>query len=173
MYISKGIYLWLVLSSVIVLFDASYVLLRPHSLKGGQYEWLFEPYQIYIQFDTLYGDNNDPFVVIQSWLNLAEIAMAFLAVGLSVMKSEKAKLRGALLAIIVSAFTFWKTVIYVWYAHPFLTEQAKSLNLEAFKYFHLPTSFWLICPIWTILSVGCRISKQTQGRVEEKKKKKQ
>ena len=35
MYVSKGIYLWLVLSSLIVIFDAAYVLLRPLSLKGG------------------------------------------------------------------------------------------------------------------------------------------
>ena len=41
MYIAKGIYLWLVISSVIVLFDAAYVLLRPDSLKGGIYEHIF------------------------------------------------------------------------------------------------------------------------------------
>ncbi len=70
MFISKGVRLWLVLSALIVIFDASYVLLRPHSLKGGKYECFYGPYQKYIQYDTLYGDNQDRFVVIQSWLNL-------------------------------------------------------------------------------------------------------
>ena len=70
MYISKGVYLWLIVSSLIVIYDASYVLLRPHSLKGGKYEHIYQPYQLYIKFDTLYGDNQDPFNIIQSWLNL-------------------------------------------------------------------------------------------------------
>ena len=48
MYLTKGLYAWLIISSSIVVWDASYVLLRPESLKGGKYEHFFTPYQTYI-----------------------------------------------------------------------------------------------------------------------------
>ena len=35
--ISKGVTLWLIISSIIVIFDGCYILLRPHTLKGGKY----------------------------------------------------------------------------------------------------------------------------------------
>ena len=97
-------------------------------------------------------------MVIQSWLNLVEICLAFLAVILSLCSSRSLKLKGALLAIVVSAFTFWKTVLYVWYAHPFLTAEAKAFTVDSIKFFHFPTSFWLLCPLLTIWSVSSRIA---------------
>lgn len=57
MYVSKPLYAWFVLSAVIVIFDASYVLLRPESLRGGKYFNIFSPYELYIKHDTLYGPN--------------------------------------------------------------------------------------------------------------------
>jgi hypothetical protein len=129
MYISKWVYFWLIVSATIVIWDATYVLLRPDSLEGGKYAAYFSPYQIYIKFDTLYGNNNDRFVRIQSWLNYVEIALTFTAVGLSLCACKGAKAKGALLAMVVSGFTFWKTVIYVWYAEPFLTEATKTFTL--------------------------------------------
>ncbi len=70
MFISKGIYAWLFISAIVVVFDAAYVLLRPESIRGGKYFDIFWPYEQYIKFDTLYGNNKDTFVVIQSWLNI-------------------------------------------------------------------------------------------------------
>lgn len=70
MFISTGIMVWLVLSSIVVLFDAFYVLNRPETMRGGAYFWLFEPYEEYIKYDTLYDMNDDYFVMIQSWLNI-------------------------------------------------------------------------------------------------------
>jgi len=55
MYVTKGNNLWIILSALIVIFDGSYILLRPHSLKGGKYFDLYFPYDIYIKYDTLYG----------------------------------------------------------------------------------------------------------------------
>ncbi len=157
MYISKGVYFWLILSATIVIWDASYVLLRPHSMQGGKYEHIFSPYQIYIKFDTLYGNNDDRFVVIQSLLNYVEIAITYTAVILSLCSCKSAKIKGALLATVVSAFTFWKTVIYVWYAEPFLTEATKNFTLESIYLFYIPTSPWILCPLWSIISISRKI----------------
>jgi hypothetical protein len=66
----KYIQIWLLISSLVVIYDAAYVLLRPDSMKGGSLFKYFFPYELYIQVDTLYGDIHDKFGIIQSWLNL-------------------------------------------------------------------------------------------------------
>lgn len=159
MYLSKFVYFWLILSATIVIWDATYVLLRPLSLAGGKYFQFFAPYQHYIKFDTLYADNNDNFVRIQAWLNYIEIVLTYTAVFLSLRSCKGSNVKGAFLAIVVSAFTFWKTVIYVWYAEPFLTPAAKNFTLESIYLFYLPTSPWLLCSLWTIISVSKNLTK--------------
>ena len=69
MYVSKKIAFWIIVSSIIVCFDAFFVINRPETLKGGKYYSYFSLYEIYYRLDTLYGMNDDYFVVIQSWLN--------------------------------------------------------------------------------------------------------
>ena len=159
MFLSKFNYIWLIVSATIVIWDASYVLLRPHSLKGGIYEQYYAPYQIYIKYDTLYAGNNDLFVVIQSWLNVAEILLSYLAVILSMRSCVGSKAKGAIVAVVASAFTFWKTVIYLWYVHPHLTPEAKVVTADSLMYFIIPSSFWIICPFLTLVGVSGRICK--------------
>lgn len=170
MYLSKFVYFWLILSATIVIWDATYVLLRPHSLAGGKYFQYFSPYQLYIKFDTLYGDNNDTFVRIQAWLNYVEIALTYTAVILSLRACKNAKVKGAFLAIVVSAFTFWKTVIYVWYAEPFLTPAAKNFTAESIYLFYIPTAPWLLCSLGSILSISKRLAGELTSPAAEKVK---
>jgi len=144
MFVPKPLYLWLVLSAIIVIFDALYVLLRPETLRGGKYFNIFAPYEMYVKFDTLYGNNTDSFVVIQSWLNLIEAALLFIGVFLSLSSCLGKKLWGAILLIITSAFVFWKTVIFVWYDHDWTTPDVKALTGEAFLCYILPSSLWII-----------------------------
>ena len=59
---------WLALSSLIVTWDASFVLLRPWSVGHP----LWHPYTQYVQIDKLYGDMSDNFVYAQSLVNLVE-----------------------------------------------------------------------------------------------------
>jgi hypothetical protein len=128
MFVHKALYVWLVLSSLIVIYDASYVLLRPDSMLGGKLFGFFSAYDLYIKFDTLYGNLTDSFVVIQSWLNLIEVTLILAAVGLSLSRCSTKKLVGALVIIVGSAFVFWKTVIYMCYSHDFTTQAVKDLT---------------------------------------------
>jgi hypothetical protein len=118
--IPKWITLWLAVSSAVVLYDASYVLLRPSSMRGGPLFSYYSAYDLYIKFDTLYGNLADSFVVIQSWLNLVEISIIIYSLFLS--RSSSTRIKSALIMIVASAFVFWKTVIYVCYSHDFITE---------------------------------------------------
>lgn len=124
MQIPKGILIWIFVSNVIVCIDAFFILNRPETLKGGKYFHIFHLYQHYYKFDTLYDLNSDPFVVLQSWLNLTEALVAFLGCFLCLSASATKKALGALVCFTVSVMVFWKTVIFVWYDRDWLSPAA-------------------------------------------------
>jgi hypothetical protein len=153
MFIPKWLNVWLVVSSLVVLYDASYVLLRPASMVGGHLFRFFSAYDLYIKYDTLYGHLTDSFVVIQSWLNLVEVSLILAAVGLSLSSCPIKKLVSALVILTSSAFVFWKTVIYVLYSHDFTTDAVKNLTPDALLVFVIPSSLWIIFPLLAIFTV--------------------
>lgn len=69
--------IWLVVSVPLVIWDASYVLLRPHSMPGG---WLhspiWTPYALYGTVDYIYGwpafDARNGFTAAQTVMNVVE-----------------------------------------------------------------------------------------------------
>lgn len=121
MFISKGIIFWLVISSIIVYFDAFYIIMRPETLSGGKYYDIFKPYELYVQFDKLYGMNDDSFVYIQAWLNVIESTLMLVGVSIAISSCKIKQISGALLCLITSTMVFWKTVIFVWYDREWLT----------------------------------------------------
>ncbi|EEQ83769.1 uncharacterized protein BDCG_00574 [Blastomyces dermatitidis ER-3] len=70
--------LWLCISIPVVLWDASYVLLRPHSMPGGSLHYIWSPYALYGTIDYIYGwpawNNRNGFTSAQSLMNLVETA---------------------------------------------------------------------------------------------------
>jgi hypothetical protein len=146
--------LWLVISSILVIWDTVYVLYRPATMKGGTL--FFYPYDIYITIDTLYGNMIDTFVVIQSKCNIVEVILFVISLIVSSVNNNRAKLAGALLCIVASCFTFWKTVIYVMYGYPTMVFRPGN-ELVTFGVFILPTSLWLILPLLGIYTIGNRI----------------
>lgn len=112
---------WFVISAFIVFFDASFVIQRPETMKGGNLYHIYYLYDNYILYDTLYADLNDVFVICQSWLNIVEGIMLLISVAISFNKCIKIKLWSAVIGAIASTMVFWKTVIFVWYDHTFVT----------------------------------------------------
>lgn len=91
-------------------------------MAGGKYYGFYKAYENYTQFDRLYAENDDKFVVIQSWLNVAEAVFTFIVFALFIFSSSLIQqLRGSLLLIAINTMTFWKTVIFIWYDHYWLT----------------------------------------------------
>jgi hypothetical protein len=71
--------LWLFISCPLVLWDAGYVLLRPHSMPGGKWHSpIWTPYALYGTVDYIYGwpayNSHNGFTAAQTYLNLAETA---------------------------------------------------------------------------------------------------
>jgi hypothetical protein len=106
---------WLVISGLICIIDATFVLLRPLTLPGGKlaiFPWI--GWHTYIQYDERYGAAGltDSWVILQSWLNIAEIALQFLCVYLNSNASGCSKRVVHALAAVVSICTAYKTIIY-------------------------------------------------------------
>lgn len=169
-FIPGWLMIWLVASSLIVIYDASYVLQRPASMEGGPLFHIYSPYALYIQFDTLYGNLKDSFVVIQSWLNLVEVTLALSAVLLSFSSCSVKQLISGLIVVVGSAFIFWKTVIYLWYDHQFLTPATNVPTIQALFVFWIPSSLWIIFPLLTVVTVSKNIVKHVNdpsGKVKK------
>ena len=78
-------------------------------------------------------------------------------------------MKGAILAIVASAFIFWKTVIYMWYDLQYLSEAAKAFAPEAIALYYIPNAFWIACPLWSIISIGGNIGKKVFANLAPKK----
>lgn len=101
--------------------------------------------------------NTDSFVIIQSWLNIAEAVISFLAVFLCLSSCKIKNGVGAILCLVVSAFVFWKTVIFVWYDHDWLTADAKNFVPNSILCYYLPSSLWIILPIVSMYAIGKKL----------------
>lgn len=73
---------WLAIAIPLVVWDALYILLRPHTLPGGRFHApIWTPYQLYGSVDKLYGakawrasgEGKDGVVIAQAFFNLLEV----------------------------------------------------------------------------------------------------
>lgn len=76
---STAVTLWLALSIPLVLWDAGYVLLRPHSMPGNKlHSPIWTPYALYGTIDYIYGwpafNARNGFTAAQTIMNLVETA---------------------------------------------------------------------------------------------------
>ena len=151
---------WAVISSLICIYDATYVLVRPRSMAKGDLFHIFFPYAKYITVDPLYGNLKNAFVVGQSWMNYVELTLALLSVVLYYVLRKRNT--GCLLLLIASTMTWSKTVLYFihdYYERP-LHPQDLPIKIETWEYyclFILPSSFWVIFPFLCMWSIGGQI----------------
>ena len=160
MFIPWPVYIWLILSSACVMYDFLYIYLRPLSFRYNPYEYTFEPYQVYHYFDTLKLNMTDRFLIIQNWLNLIEVGLTWVIMLLSLLPFKRLKITTAIGLIVLSAFTFWKTVIYLWYDRAFITVSIERFYSLGVIFYYLTIGQWVIFPIVTITAITNRITTQ-------------
>lgn len=137
---------WFVVTSIVVAIDAAFVLLRPATLPGGALSETqpFSTWGIYAQNDKRYAALDDGWVVLQSYLNIGEVALQLAAVALSVAGATQAAVK---VAAAVSLATLYKTVIYFGME---IAEGGKYTShltpVGLFVNVILPSSFWIIIP---------------------------
>jgi len=148
---------WLLVSAVVCTWDASFIILRPHSLPGGKYHSFWKPYAIYIEVDKRYKDMADPFVYAQSLMNYVEIFLCFLALILSARNAGSA----AAVAVCESVMTSWKTVLYLLQYTELCgggAYHAHNDALTSFLYLYLPSGIWIVLPVAVVARLWGRIA---------------
>ncbi|KAK9378651.1 uncharacterized protein V2V93DRAFT_375464 [Kockiozyma suomiensis] len=110
--------IWFALSNIIVSWDASYILARPHSFPGGKLHFIWKPYALYGTIDYVYGwpayNEKDGFPAAQSFLTLVEAIFMSVYIYTSYFtKSPSTRLTGAFIGLIAATSCFSKTVLYM------------------------------------------------------------
>ncbi|XP_062513611.1 uncharacterized protein LOC134189387 [Corticium candelabrum] len=144
--------LWLVATSLICAYDATFVLLRPRTLEGGDLSFIFPGHVYYTTIDIKYGDMEDQFVIAQSILNLFEIILNVI----TLVMHCRSDWRAPVVAFLVQAFTFWKTVLYMIQYTPLCNGSHLVEHLDWLKYTALflgTNGWWIVIPLlslWTL-----------------------
>ncbi len=101
---------WLFFSSLVVFWDAGFIISRPYSLPGGSLNWIWKPYNLYSTIDFQYSPesfaSHDGFPLAQSLQNLVENAINF-----SALLTNGSPI-SLVLGLIGTTMTFWKTCLY-------------------------------------------------------------
>jgi len=145
---------WFLLTAPIIFWDASYCLMRPRSMVGGDLHWIWEPYSIYQEVDYVYGvkalEENNGFTNAQSFMNIVEtlmnVAYAYLA--------HTGWAPAPVLGIAAATMTLSKTVLY-WLVEYYCGFCAIGHNTwkDLVVYWIIPNGFWLVVPsmiIWRL-----------------------
>ncbi|MGB4779916.1 hypothetical protein [Microbacterium sp.] len=153
--LARWMVVWFVVSAVIQIYDAVFVLLGPLSHAGGPLAGLWPGHLLYAQFDHRYA-NFDAFGTAQSALNLVEAAALFWAV------ARRRRFSGVVLGLIVSVATFWKTVLYfgveISSGLAMTRQSVEDGNIAGFLGIAvLPNTFWLVIPACVIISLARRL----------------
>jgi hypothetical protein len=172
--LATGTIAWLVIGGLICTFDGLFVLMRPRSLPGGDLAssgllaHIFQGWHTYIQVDKRYADMEDAFVVLQSYLNMFEIAVGFLAVALSL---SGARVMAHRVAIVISAITMEKTILYLAldYAEGLkYTKHNDTFTLVTM--WLIPSCLWILFPLMVIVSSFSRLGAKGEISVAAKNK---
>ena len=142
----KWMTLWLLLSTPVVLWDASFVLLRPHSFPDGSLGmfWSFG-YTIYLQVDLGYADLQNRFVEVLAVISIAEsLVVAF---ALWANYRQKTRLAHTLVAA-VTALTGLKTILF-FAVEPMYGWPSVGHNdwASLICFWLIPNGLWVVFPL--------------------------
>ena len=100
----------------------------------------------------------DKYVVLQSWLSLVELALFWVSMLAALLPSKRLKYWAAMGVIVACGFTFWKTIIYLWYDRRFVTISVERLYSIAVVFYYFTIGQWVVWPLVTIWAVSKRIA---------------
>ncbi|XP_071951320.1 uncharacterized protein [Antedon mediterranea] len=147
---------WLLITAVIQTWDASYILLRPHSAAGGKLNAFWRPYNLYQEIDLRYKED-ESFGIAQSCLNVVEVLLCVFVLYLNRVGSKFTYV----LALFVNTMTWWKTVLYMLMYTDFCNGNdmiGTSDPLLLIFCFFIPNGFWILVPGMSIISLGKRLA---------------
>ena len=171
-FFPKWIAVWLTISSLVCLWDATFVLNRSTSLDSFNNP-VWQPYQDYVKVDKLYGKLDSDFVWSQSILNLLEILLNLYALYLLSVKKFKA---ASVTALVVCAMTSSKTILYHVMEISCDGCNTKQNDWATFiTLYVIPNGVWIWVPMWACVVLGTALAgngidlEEAQQEEEEEK----
>ena len=159
----RWISLWLMVSSCICTWDASFVFNRQTSLDSFNNP-LWAPYKDYVQVDRLYGKVDNDFVWSQSVLNVLEICINLLALN---FLSQRNFRKAAVAALVASAMTSSKTILYhvmELSAHNTSRSNTAQNDWPTFLTLYiLPNGIWIWVPMLACFQLGAGLVADPQS----------
>ncbi|KAK7464012.1 hypothetical protein BaRGS_00037976 [Batillaria attramentaria] len=147
---------WFYATAAICTYDASFIVLRPHSLPGGKLAPIWKPYTLYFDVDQRYKDVADPFVYGISLFNYLEIILNIITIVLHYRSSRHT----IPLAFTVTVMTFWKTLFYFYG----FTEtgggapyRIGNTAMQEFFLVVIPNGFWVVVPFAVMVALWSRM----------------
>lgn len=151
--------IWIILGSILGIWDALFVLTRPMSMKDGSLFWLFTPYDTYVQLDPSYADLQNPFVLAITYLNCIEIALGLISLVIY-RYTPHFRDSAVILLLLTSMATLSKTALYLLHDHLLGSDVTNMSTSDYLSYFLVPNTTWILLPTLCIYS----ISRQIIGR---------
>lgn len=146
------ILIWFYVTAIVCTWDATFIMLRPHTLPGGSLAVFWYLYKYYVTVDQRYNDISDPFVFAQSLLNYGEVAFNII----TIVMHYRCSRHTATTAFTVSVMTFWKTVLYFLMFSEFCTggeyRQGNTV-LQEIALVVIPNIIWVIMPLIVMYSL--------------------
>ncbi|KAJ3303815.1 hypothetical protein HDV03_003487 [Kappamyces sp. JEL0829] len=161
---------WLAVSTIIVFWDAGYLINRPHSFQGGRYNWLWQPYNLYATIDHVYSPQAYKaqlgFPLAQSLLNVCENIFNITALS----KRTSRPLYASLLALFSITCTFWKTVLYFTMdacegPHGWGNTAHNDFSTWLTLYV-IPNGVWIVMPALCVLSLISHINSLSKPKTK-------
>ncbi|KAK9469203.1 hypothetical protein V1512DRAFT_231363 [Lipomyces arxii] len=169
--------IWFLLQNLIVSWDASYILCRPHSMPGGKWHWIWSPYKLYGEIDHVYGfpayEERDGFPAGQAFMTLVEAFFAYVYLYTThFSKVPKTRLVGAFIGFMAATSCFSKTVLYM-ISEIFSGNKYVGHN-NWFRFIFLywiPSSPWIIVSFYSAYAISNQLYKALLNVPDEKKTK--
>ena len=149
---------WLLLASIVMAFDATYLFLRPHSLPKGSLHRYFSVYDAYLVYDPTYEDIHDPFTHALAISESTQLALNLATLALATTLPHSAW--PAVLALATAGGTLCVTAFFFLY-------EAMSESTQRYRLGDVSTwdagyvlgyvcvsSLWIVFPLAVIVSIG-------------------
>ncbi|KAF8316150.1 hypothetical protein DL93DRAFT_2078415 [Clavulina sp. PMI_390] len=159
---------WFSLSSILVLWDAGFLLVRPRGFPGGDLSWIWEPYSLYSTIDLVYSrahwTAHDGFPASQAAMNLIETALNYAYVYLAHISPSPI---APVIGLTAATMTWSKTSLYALLDYNcgpngWCTSGHNDMQTWLTLYV-APNRPWIVIPFLIMLSLGSRISQDLRA----------
>jgi hypothetical protein len=150
--LARWIVVWLLVSSVIVLWDVAFVLLRPRSMPGGALSFLWVPYAKYIAVDLGYADLRYGFVKAQAVMS----ALEMLVVVWALVANWRRKLALATLLVFAQSTLIGSKTLLIFLVEAVTHGEHVGHNSRSdlVLLYVLPNAVWVVGPALVALATG-------------------